>query len=44
MPAFFLKGNLIGGPDPAGAQRAVQAMLQMRKLDIAALQRAYQGE
>jgi predicted 3-demethylubiquinone-9 3-methyltransferase (glyoxalase superfamily) len=36
--------NVIGGPDPAGAQRAVQAMLQMRKLDITALQRAYEGE
>ncbi|MEW6093285.1 MAG: VOC family protein [Chloroflexota bacterium] len=36
-------GSLIGGPDPAGAQRAVQAMLQMRKLDLAALQRAYEG-
>ncbi len=36
-------GGLIGGPDPAGAQRAMQAMLQMHKLDIAALQRAYEG-
>jgi predicted 3-demethylubiquinone-9 3-methyltransferase (glyoxalase superfamily) len=36
-------GALIGGPDPAGAQRATQAMLKMRKLDIAALQDAYEG-
>ncbi len=36
-------GNIIGGPDPAGAQRAVQAMLQMRKLDAAVLQQAYDG-
>lgn len=36
-------GNFIGGPDPAGAQRAVQAVLQMRKLDLAALQKAYEG-
>ena len=36
-------GGLIGGPDPVGAQRAMQTMLQMRKLDIAALQRAYEG-
>lgn len=35
--------NFIGGPDPAGSQRAVQAMLQMRKLDLATLQRAYEG-
>jgi len=37
-------GKYIGGPDPAGAQRAMQAMLQMRKLDLAALQRAYEGK
>jgi predicted 3-demethylubiquinone-9 3-methyltransferase (glyoxalase superfamily) len=37
-------GSLIGGPDPAGAQRATQAMLQMHKLDIAALERAYEGQ
>lgn len=36
-------GQLIGGPDPDGAQRAMQAMLGMQKLDIAALQRAYDG-
>jgi len=37
-------GSIIGGPDPAGAQRAVQAMLAMRKLDIARLQEAYEGK
>lgn len=36
-------GSLIGGKDPAGAGRAMQAMLKMQKLDIAALQRAYDG-
>lgn len=36
-------GSLLGGPDPEGAQRAMQAMLGMRKLDIAALQSAYEG-
>jgi predicted 3-demethylubiquinone-9 3-methyltransferase (glyoxalase superfamily) len=32
--------ELINNPDPARAQRAMQAMFGMRKLDIAALQRA----
>jgi predicted 3-demethylubiquinone-9 3-methyltransferase (glyoxalase superfamily) len=33
----------IGGPDRTGAGRAMQAMLGMVKLDIAALKRAYEG-
>lgn len=37
-------GELIGGPDPAKAGRAVQAMLQMSKIDIAKLQEAYDQE
>ena len=36
--------ELLGGPDRAGAQRAMQAMMQMVKLDIAGLQRAYEGK
>lgn len=36
-------GSVLGGPDQAGAARAMQAMLSMRKLDIAALQSAYDG-
>ena len=34
----------LGGPDKAGAQRAMAAMLQMVKLDIAGLKRAYEGK
>jgi predicted 3-demethylubiquinone-9 3-methyltransferase (glyoxalase superfamily) len=35
--------SLIAGPDPLGSQRAMQAMLGMRKLNIAELQKAYHG-
>jgi predicted 3-demethylubiquinone-9 3-methyltransferase (glyoxalase superfamily) len=41
VPSVLTK--LLGGPDRAGAQRAMQAMLQMVKLDIAGLQKAYDG-
>lgn len=34
---------LSGGGDPARSQRVVQAMLQMKKLDLAGLQKAYDG-
>jgi predicted 3-demethylubiquinone-9 3-methyltransferase (glyoxalase superfamily) len=34
----------LGGPDRAGAQRAMAAMLKMVKLDIAGLKRAYEGQ
>lgn len=36
-------GQLLGGPDPEGAQRAMQAMLGMRKLVVSELQAAYDG-
>jgi predicted 3-demethylubiquinone-9 3-methyltransferase (glyoxalase superfamily) len=34
-------GELLGGSDAEGAQRAMQAMLQMEKIDIKTLQDAY---
>ena len=37
-------GRMMGDKDPAKASRAMQAMLGMRKLDIAALQTAYDGK
>ncbi|PWB83776.1 MAG: hypothetical protein C3F11_04830 [Methylocystaceae bacterium] len=37
-------GELIGGPDAAGAERAMKAMLDMVKLDIAQIERAYAGD
>ncbi len=33
-------GRLLGDPNPEKAQRAMQAMLQMRKIDIAVLEQA----
>jgi predicted 3-demethylubiquinone-9 3-methyltransferase (glyoxalase superfamily) len=35
--------DLMGDPDPAKAQRVMQAVLGMVKLDIAGLKRAYEG-
>lgn len=37
-------GELLGDPDPVKAGRAMQAMLQMHKLDIAKLQAAHDGK
>ena len=36
--------ELLNGPDSEGATRAFQAMMGMRKIDIAGIQRAYMGE
>jgi predicted 3-demethylubiquinone-9 3-methyltransferase (glyoxalase superfamily) len=36
--------ELFADPDPTKAERAMKAMLQMRKLDIAALRKAAEGE
>jgi predicted 3-demethylubiquinone-9 3-methyltransferase (glyoxalase superfamily) len=35
-------GELLSDPDPAKSQRVMQAMLQMKKLDIAKLKQAYE--
>jgi predicted 3-demethylubiquinone-9 3-methyltransferase (glyoxalase superfamily) len=37
-------GKMLSDPDPRKAQNVMQVMLQMRKIDIAALQRAYEQE
>jgi predicted 3-demethylubiquinone-9 3-methyltransferase (glyoxalase superfamily) len=37
-------GEMLGDPDPKKAQRVMQAMLQMTKIDIAALRRAYEQQ
>ena len=36
--------DLVGGPDPASAKRAMEAMLKMKKLNIQTLQDAYDGK
>jgi predicted 3-demethylubiquinone-9 3-methyltransferase (glyoxalase superfamily) len=36
-------GKMLEDPDPQKAQRVMEAMLKMKKIDIAALQRAYAG-
>lgn len=36
-------GQCLGGPDKAGAQRAMEAMLKMVKLDVKKLEAAYAG-
>ncbi len=35
--------KLLGGPDPQGSKRAMEAMMKMDKLDIPTLQKAYDG-
>lgn len=36
--------DYIGGDDPAGAKRAMEAMFKMQKLDLNELRRAYEGQ
>jgi predicted 3-demethylubiquinone-9 3-methyltransferase (glyoxalase superfamily) len=42
IPAGLI--DMIGDPDPEKAKRTTEAMLQMRKLDIAELEKAHAGE
>ncbi|HSP15188.1 MAG TPA: VOC family protein [Thermoanaerobaculia bacterium] len=42
VPAIL--GKLLSDPDPAKSQRVMKAMLQMRRIDIPALQRAYDNK
>ena len=35
--------RMMSDPDPAKSERVMQALLRMKRLDIAALQRAYEG-
>ena len=42
IPRQFVE--MISDPDPGRAKRVADAMLKMKKLDIAALQHAYEGE
>jgi len=37
-------GRMMSSPDKAASKRAMEAMLKMQKLDIAALERAFAGE
>ena len=37
-------GEMLSDPDPARSQRVMKAMLQMDKIDIGGLKRAYAGE
>jgi predicted 3-demethylubiquinone-9 3-methyltransferase (glyoxalase superfamily) len=41
VPAVL--GRLLQDPDPAKSKRAMEAMLRMKKIDIDALQKAYDG-
>jgi predicted 3-demethylubiquinone-9 3-methyltransferase (glyoxalase superfamily) len=36
-------GQLMGDPDPEKSQRVMKAMLQMSKIEIDGLKRAYNG-
>jgi predicted 3-demethylubiquinone-9 3-methyltransferase (glyoxalase superfamily) len=33
----------LGGSDPQGAERATQAMIKMKKIDLESMRKAYEG-
>jgi predicted 3-demethylubiquinone-9 3-methyltransferase (glyoxalase superfamily) len=37
-------GEMLSDPDPAKAQRVMEAMLQMKKIDIRRLRQAYEKQ
>ena len=37
-------GEMLGDPDPVRAQRVMKAMLQLKKIDIGGLRRAYENK
>lgn len=37
-------GEMLNDPDPEKSQRVMQAMLQMRKIDVEGLKQAYEGQ
>ena len=39
-----LLGEMLGDPDPVKSQRVMAAMMQMKKIDIDGLRRAYGGQ
>ena len=41
VPSVLIE--MLRDPDPAKSKRVMEAMLQMRKIDIEALRRAYRG-
>ena len=42
FPAFM--GDILAGPDRAGAARAMDAFMKMKKFDLAAVEKAYEGK
>ena len=36
-------GEMLSDPDPVKSQRVMQAMLQMKKIDVGKLRQAYEG-